>query len=289
MNQPVHHQNTGHRQGQGFAGRDGDNASAAYRFASSGTGAGKHLLPDLLLALTRSFASLTMPRIWWYLLAPALASLLVWIGLALWVLDDLVAQFASLPPMTWLSGWGAVWLAHLLATLGGWAVMLTAAYLTAILLAAVFILPLLLEHLARHQYADLARRGNDNFVAATWNSLWALALFVLAWLLTLPLWLIPGVGLVLPLLLLAWLNRRTFAYDALATHAEPGEWQELKGLHAKPFFALGLLLAIFGHIPLLGLLAPTLAVLAYLHYSLEALRRLRGDAVLTINATRVDD
>jgi CysZ protein len=32
---------------------------------------------------------------------------------------------------------------------------------------------------------------------------------------TIPLWLIPGFSLLMPLLLMGWLNRRTFAYDAL--------------------------------------------------------------------------
>lgn len=39
---------------------------------------------------------------------------------------------------------------------------------------------------------------------------------------------------------------------------------------------LGLLLALAGHIPLFGLMVPTLAAIAYIHYSLESLRRLRG-------------
>jgi hypothetical protein len=193
-----------------------------------------------------------------------------------WVLDALVAGFASLPPMTWLSEWGALWLANFLALLGGWVVILTAAYLTAILLAAVFVVPLLVAVIGGRDYPDVALRGRDSFFAGAWNSLAALALFVAGWVLTLPLWLIPGAGLLLPVLWLAWLNRRTFAYDALAVHAADAEWHTLRRREATPHFALGALFAVAGHVPLLGLLVPTIAGIAYVHHGLESLRRLRG-------------
>lgn len=43
--------------------------------------------------------------------------------------------------MTWVAAWGAVWLAHVLAALGGWVLILAASYLVAILLAAVIVCP----------------------------------------------------------------------------------------------------------------------------------------------------
>ena len=46
---------------------------------------------------------------------------------------------------------------------------------------------------------------------------------------------------------------------------------------------LGLIMALLAYIPFMGLLAPSLAALAYLHFCLESLRRLRGDAVLSVS------
>lgn len=63
------------------------------------------------------------------------------------------------------------------------------------LLAAIVILPLLLKHLSETEYRDLAMLGRDSFVAATLNSLGAALLFVLLWMLTIPLWLIPDLAL----------------------------------------------------------------------------------------------
>lgn len=244
-------------------------------------------MADVFLALIRTLASLREGRIWAYLLAPAILSFLLWIGLAFWGLGELVDWLLAYPPMSLLVAWGAVWFAHLLAWLGGWMAIFACAYLTASLLAAVLIQPLFLKHLANREYRDVAAMGKDSFTAATVNSLLASLLFALAWLLTIPLWLIPGMALILPLLLMGWYNRRTFAYDALSMHATPEEWQELRRRYKRPLFLLGLTMALLAHLPLVGLLVPALAALAFVHFGLEALRRARGGAVVTIEGERL--
>jgi uncharacterized protein involved in cysteine biosynthesis len=96
------------------------------------------------------------------------------------------------------------------------------------------------------------------------------------------LWLIPGFGMLLPLFWMAWLNRRTFAYDALSAHATSGEARELRRCRAMPLFGLGLVMAAITHVPIAGLFAPSLAALAYVHFCLEALRQLRKGAVVSM-------
>ncbi|WP_415033655.1 EI24 domain-containing protein [Azonexus sp.] len=184
-----------------------------------------------------------------------------------------------MPPLSLLVAWGVPWLATALAWLGGWMAIFALAYLAALLLAALLVMPLLLRHLAATEYRDLAQLGADSFVAASMNSLGAALLFVLLWVLTIPLWLIPGLSLVVPLLLMAWLNRCTFAYDALSAHASEEEWQMLSARHKAPLLLLGFFMALLAHVPLLGLLAPALAALAFVHYGLESLRRLRQEAL----------
>ncbi len=235
-------------------------------------------MSGVLLAVRRSIGSLARGRVWIYMLGPAVLALLAMIGLSAALLDRLVAVLVEQPPVSWVVAIGAVWLAHLLAALGGWLLILAASYLLAVFLAAVFVLPLLLGELSQTDYRDLERRGYDSFTASFWNSGWAAVLFVIGWLLTLPLWLVPGMGVLLPLFWMAWLNRRTFAYDALAAHATAEEWRRLRRLHAWPLLGLGLLMALLAHVPFVGLLAPALAALAYVHYCLEALRELRQGA-----------
>ncbi len=242
---------------------------------------------DVMLALARTFASLRQGKVWLYVLTPALFSLLLSIGLAVWVLGAVVQQMMEYPPMTLLVGWGLVWLANILAYLGGWMAIFAIAYLTASLLAAVVILPLMLNHLSASEYRDVAAMGKDSFVAAAMNSLVASVVFVLAWVATIPLWLIPGFSLLIPLLLMGWLNRRTFAYDALSMHATESEWQAIRRDQKTPLFMLGLTMALLAHIPVIGLLVPALAALSFVHYGLEALRRSRGGALVTIEGERV--
>lgn len=239
-------------------------------------------MADVVLALMRTLASLRQGRIWLYVLAPALVSLVLWIVLTIWGLGQMVQWLLGHQPLTLLVAWGIAWLATLLAYLGAWMAIFAMAYLTASLLAAIIVLPLLLKHLASTGYADLAPLGKDSFSAATINSVVASLLFIVGWVITLPLWIIPGLSLVLPMLLMAWYNRRTFAYDALSMHATEDEWRTLRPRTKTPMFMLGLTMALLAHVPLLGLLVPALAALSFVHYGLEALRQMRGGAVLTI-------
>ena len=242
---------------------------------------------DVMLALARTFGSLRTGKVWLYVLTPALLSLLLAIGLAIWALGWAVEQMMAFPPMTLLVSWGLVWLAHILAYLGGWMAIFALAYLMASLLAAIVIMPLMLRHLSQGEYRDVAAMGKDSFVAAAVNSIGASLIFIVAWVVTIPLWLIPGFSLLVPLLLMGWLNRRTFAYDALSMHATDGEWASLRAAQKAPLFMLGLTMALLAHIPLVGLLAPALAALAFVHFGLEALRRSRGEAVVTIEGVRI--
>jgi CysZ protein len=243
-------------------------------------------MADVVLALMRTLASLRSGRIWAYVLAPALVSLVLWIALAVYGLSLMVDWLLGHQPMTILIGWGIAWLATLLAYMGAWMAIFACAYLTASLLAAIVIMPLLLKQLAETDYRDVAPMGKDSFVAAAVNSVLASILFIAGWLLTLPLWIVPGLSLVLPLLLMAWYNRRTFAYDALSLHATPEEWAVLKPQAKGPMFMLGLTMALLAHVPIIGLLVPALAALSFVHYGLETLRRSRGGAVVTIQGER---
>jgi len=237
---------------------------------------------EVMLALARTFASLKSGRVWLYVLTPAVLSLFVSIGLAIWGLGSFVQWMLAYPPMTWLAAWGLLWLATFLAYLGGWMAIFAIAYVLASLLAAIVIMPLILKHLSESEYGDVAPMGKDSFVAAAMNSVVASLIFVVAWLATIPLWLIPGLSLLLPLLLMAWLNRRTFAYDALSMHASEAEWRDMRRQHKTPLFMLGLTMALLAHVPLIGLLVPALAALAFVHFGLESLRRSRGGALVTI-------
>jgi uncharacterized protein involved in cysteine biosynthesis len=237
---------------------------------------------EILTALRRSLSSFKQGKVWLYIIEPGVAAALFMVGVSMAFLNYLIVSFVEQPPMSWIAEWGAAWLAKMLAVLGAWLVILSASYLVAMLLTAVFVLPRLLAHVAATDYPDLARLGEDSVVAGTWNSVWAAVLFVVGWVVTLPLWLIPGLGVFLPLFWMGWLSRRTFAYDVLSVYAISGEMRELRQRKAKSLFGLGLVMAVLTHVPVIGLFAPSLAALAFIHFCLESLRQLRRGAVVSI-------
>jgi len=239
-------------------------------------------MPEVIFALLRTLNTLMQGRVWRAVLAPAVFSLVLWLGLAWWGLASLVGWLMDMPPMTLLVAWGAIWVAQLLAYMGAWMLVFALAYLTSSVLAAIFIMPSLIKLLAATDYSDVAAMGADSFVGAVGNSLRATVLFVVGWLLMVPLWLIPGMSLILPVLLMGWYNRRTFAYDALSLHATEAEWRRLYQENKRGLFMLGLVMALLAHVPVLGLFVPTLAALAFVHFGLDVLRRSRGGAVVTI-------
>ena len=53
-------------------------------------------------------------------------------------------------------------------------------------------------------------------------------------------------------------------------------------LARRAWLLLGVAMALLAHLPFVGLLAPSLAALAYIHFCLEALRRLRQGAVVAV-------
>jgi hypothetical protein len=232
-------------------------------------------MDDILRALFRSLDSLKHGKVWFYIGLPAISAALVMATLAIFALGFLIAALLDYPPMTWLNAWGAFGAAKFFAALGGWILIVSASYVLAVFVTAVFTLPLMLDFLSATDYADLERRGRDNAAASVWNGVSGALLFVLGWIATLPLWLIPGFSAVLPFFWMAWLNRRTFSHDILTVFAAPDEWIALKARYSTTLLVLGFLTAALTLVPVVGLFAPSLAALIYSHFCLEALRGAR--------------
>ena len=119
------------------------------------------------------------------------------------------------------------------------------------------------------------RPGQDSFVAATVNSVLASVLFVLGWLLTLPLWLVPGLSIVLPCC--SWPGSTAAPSPTTPSRCTPpcGMDGSAPGLSATLFMPAdhGLL----AHVPVIGLFVPALAAWpSFAHFGLEALRRSRS-------------
>lgn len=236
---------------------------------------------DILLAFGRSLRSLLRADIFWHLIWPGLAAAVLWTvaGIFSWavIIDGIMGWLHGL---TWVGGWleGSEVVAGVVLILVKIAVFLAFVpliYVTAAILVAVVALPLMLERVARRDYADLEQRLGGSTVGSAWNALVATAWFLGGLILSLPFWLIPGVGLIVSVLLTGWLNQRAFGYDALMLHADRDEFSRLRVERRMPMLVLGGSTALLAYIPFVNLLAPAFAGLAFVHFMLEALRRER--------------
>lgn len=233
---------------------------------------------DLIrIALLRSLATLGRGKILWEMFWPLLAAGLVWIA---------ALALAWEPLTAWLAGWfdaspdGAQ--AGMLAMAGFFALkvllvlgVLPLMYVTLLVIVGIWVMPRVVALVGREEYADLERRHGGSVMRSLWNTLGASGLFLVGFLVSLIFWWIPGAALVLPWLLTAWLNKRTFSYDCLMEHADAEELRALEAREGGTFFWLGAIGAALAYVPLLNLFAPALTGLLFVHAGLEALRRLR--------------
>lgn len=243
-------------------------------------------MSEFTKALLRAFASLLHPRMLLLMLWPPFVALVLWLGLAFafWPQAEawLQLQFNQSAVIGWAVG---VWPLSLVAANLAW-ILLVLLFIplvlaTAVLIIGVFAMPVMVGVVAEGTYPGLARMQGGTFAGSLWNGVMALLGLALLVLLSLPLWLLPLFWPVLPIVLFAYLNQRVFRYDALYEHATAWEMEALFRRHRRELFLLGVAVALFGLIPVLGFLAPVYGGLAFIHYCLARLAQLRDEPVAT--------
>jgi len=239
-------------------------------------------LSAVLTAYLRALRSLLTPGILWHLLWPTVLSVVFWIAVA-WMSWDTVGAgverlFVEVGWLNWLQmRWeasalaGALFVKVVLVLL-----LIPLIYGTALFIVAVFALPLMLERVAAKDYPELERRDGGTLAGSLSNALMAVAVFLVGWVVTLPLWLIPGMAIVLPVLLAGYLNYRGFSYDALSAHAGADEIDAVLVRERGGLYLAGIVAGLLAFIPVINLVAPAYAGLAFIHYCLETLRRERA-------------
>lgn len=250
--------------------------------ASSASG---YTVAAVMLAFRRALVSQFHPRM---LLALLLPFFVVIVGAAvlIWLFWDPVNAWLSHTVFAWpwlervdawLVGIGLIsfqlWLIPIAATF----ILLPVAGILGVAIAAVFIMPMVLQHLGKGTYADLDKRSRLGLVVSGWNAIWVGALFVVGWVVTMPLWLIPPLAMVLPTLWWTFAFTRMLRLDALADHASASERRALIARYNAGFWLLGLICALLSLLPPAWLLLPVFSSLLFAHFGLEALRRLRAE------------
>lgn len=236
----------------------------------------------VIRALIGATKSLVHPIIIAIMLVPMVVALAVWggVGWAYWgswtsAIQDVVREHVN---YAWAANWDLARLASWLAAGFALAVLAPIAILTALLIASVLAMPLLVRHVAQKDYPHLARHHGGSALGSLWNALAAISLFVLLWIVTIPLWLLGPLAAPVPLLLSAYLNQKLFRYDALSDHANAAEMKQIFDLSRGRLLLLGFITGLLYFIPPLNLIAPIYAALAFVHLCLAELQALRAEA-----------
>ena len=238
----------------------------------------------IIAALLKALASLMHPRMLWLMVWPVLVALVIWVTLAALYWSE-AARWIDFQLHQWaVYEWAvSIWPLTLVGAWFGWLLLLLlfvpAVLITAVLIISVVSMPAMAAHVGERDYPALARRKGGTLAGSVWNAVAALLLFALLFAVSLPLWLVPPLWPVLPVVLFGYFNQRVFRYDALAEHATAAEIAELIRRSRGELFLLGVALALIGHIPLVGFLMPVYGGLAFIHYGLARLGELRGEPI----------
>lgn len=242
---------------------------------------------SLMYALMNAFH----PRMLWLMVWPMLVSLLVWgtvalvfwMRAALWIAGQLRGWIeSSFLAVTLSYADATTFIAHALLIL----FFVPVVVLTALLILGVFGMPAMVEHVAARGFPQLARRRGGSVAGGVWNSVLALLGMAALGVASVPLWLLPPLWPLIPVAILAWVNQQVLRYDAVAEHADAGEMRELFRANRGALYGLGFALALLAYVPVVGLLAPVIVGLAFIHYLLGKLETLRA-APIEGQATRV--
>ncbi len=231
-------------------------------------------------SLLYAAANLLHPRMPGLMLWPMLVSLALWgaVALALWTrtavwLAGVLKQWLESAMFFFRLDMGdaALIAAHVLLFL----LFVPLVYLTALFILSVFGMQKMVEHVASRSFPGLERKRGGGVVGSGWNAALALLGLMGLGIVSVPFWLLPPLWPLIPPVILGWVNQRLLRYDALAEHADREEMARLFRERRATLYLLGLLLALAAYVPLLGLVAPVLFGLAFIHYLLGALNSTR--------------
>jgi uncharacterized protein involved in cysteine biosynthesis len=238
--------------------------------------------PGIFASLRRSVPVFFSGRILAVVLLPLALAAVVFIG---------IAVFGWTPLTHWLEtsvlagdpaagGWRE-WAAGVVVFLA----LTLAALVTALVAIAVIAMPVIVRVVAERDFPTLERRRGGTFAGSLLNAVVALVVFVPAWLASLLLLWLPPVFVATSLALSAWLNQRLLRYDALAEHASAAEMRAIFRGARRRLLGLGLVLAPLSYVPVLNLLAPLYAGVAFTYLCLGELAAARARTPAGIPAT----
>ena len=244
-------------------------------------------------AFWRALVSQVHPRMLFALLMPFLIMLIGAILLLVFALSPLTAWLNQqlsesallISANEWMISMGLFSLSGVQAWLVPFSVAIVLLPVSGILgltVAAIFVMPMVVTHVSRQHFPGLALQGQNALVVSVWNAVWVSVVFVLGWILTLPFWLFPPLGLLVSLLWWTFAFSRIMRIDAIVEHATTQERALLIKRQSTGFWTIGMICAVLNLVPPAWIFLPVFSGLVYTHYGLDALQRLRGERTLDV-------
>jgi hypothetical protein len=235
---------------------------------------------SLLFAL----ANLAHPRMLWLMIWPVLVAVAVWGAVAIVFGTQLALRLAALlrqwiETATFFVSWDASDAASFAAKLLILVMLVPLVQLTALFILGIFGMPGMVSHVAARRFPALERRHGGSFAGSVWNGLTALGGLAVLAAASVPFWVFPPLWLLIPVAILGWVNQRVLRYDALAEHADTAEMRAIFREQRASLYLLGALLALLAYVPVVGLFAPVVMGLAFIHYLLGRLNESRRNAI----------
>lgn len=272
-------------------------------------------MKSYLDALWRALAYCLLPRVIWLSVLPLVLSVSATGLLGYFFWETGVAQTRVV-----LDNWSVTQsLLHLLDVLGlsSWRGMVAPLVLVAVavpvivvlclLLVAQIMVPSLVTLVRARRFPDLQPLGSENWLLAALRSVGWTILAVIVLLLSMPLWLIPPLGLIIPPVIWGWLSYRVMTGDVLSGVATRAERAAIFKAHRWPLWVIGLITGYLGATPTLLwamgavtlIFAPLIIMVSvwlytgifvfsalwFTHYALKALHTLRTGSAAELPAT----
>ncbi len=119
----------------------------------------------------------------------------------------------------------------------------------ALLVIALLMTPALLRMVAEQRFPTLVKKQGTGVVASVTWALGTSAVAIIAFVVTMPLWLIPPLVLIVPPVIWGWLTYRVMSVDALAEHASKPERDAILQRYRWPLLMMGVIAGYIGIAP----------------------------------------
>lgn len=236
----------------------------------------------IIKATASAFRDLIRFKIAWVIIWPIIVSILFWLIIGFIFQDSfselILLVLSKIGIGEALQNMESGWIASGIQSLIHIILFIPLVIITTLLITTIFVMPALIKLVANRFYPELKREYGGTLSGSIINAILASGIFVLIWVITVPLWTV-GAGIIVPFVAAAFMNQQLFRYDALSEHASKQEIKIICASNRYSLWGLGLLTGVFQFVPVLNLIAPIFTALAFIHFGLEHLKLLRAENV----------